>query len=263
LLLLGTLVTWWLAVQQGLPLWLAIVLALAISAVLGLLIERFALRPMTNQPLLSIILMTLGLNEFLRGVALLLFGGAQRNFPTIFEAGNPYKITLPFTFNDNPVILILKQNLVWSFVIAMIGVILITLFFRYTRTGLSMRAASEDHELAQSLGLRIERIFAISWALAGLVATAGGILLATASGLDLSLWLIVLSAFPAVLLGGLESIPGTIVGGLLIGLSQGLVNTSKLPVIRNSSEIIPYVVLLIVLLIRPEGIFGQRRIERV
>jgi branched-chain amino acid transport system permease protein len=87
--------------------------------------------------------------------------------------------------------------------------------------------------------------------------------LATASGLDLSLWLIVLAAFPAVLLGGLESIPGTIVGGLLIGLSQGLVNTAKLPVIRNSSEIIPYVVLLVVLLIRPEGIFGQRRIERV
>jgi len=126
-----------------------------------------------------------------------------------------------------------------------------------------MRGASEDHELAQSIGLRIHRIFGISWALAGVVATTGGVLLATSSGLDLSLSVVVLAAFPVVLLGGLESIPGTIVGGLLIGLSQGLVSVSKVPMVRNMSEIMPYVILLIVLLIRPEGLFGQKRIERI
>ncbi len=262
-LLLGALITWWFSVEQGLPLYTAIALALVLSALLGIVVERLALRPMTGQPLLSIILMTLGLSQALQGLALLLFGGSQRNFPQMFSAADPYKITTPFIFNDKPIIVILKQNLVWSFVIAILGVILIGAFFQYTRTGLAMRATSEDHELAQSTGLRIRRIFGISWAMAGLVATAGGVLLATSSGLDLSLWLVVLSAFPAVLLGGLDSIPGALVGSLIIGLAQGLTRVSTVPMVRNSAEIMPYLVLLLVLIVRPEGLFGQKRIERV
>ncbi len=263
LLLLGALITWWLSVEVGLPVGAAILIALVLSALLGLLIERLALRPMTGQPLLSIILMTLGLSQALQGMALLLFGGAQRNFPQLFSAADPYKVTMPFTHEGNPIVIILKQNLVWSFVIAILGVVVIGAFFRFTNTGLAMRAASEDHELAQSIGLRIHRIFGISWALAGVVATTGGVLLATSSGLDLSLSVTVLAAFPAVLLGGLESIPGTIVGGLVIGLSQGVVAASRVQTVRNAAEIMPYVVLLLVLLLRPEGLFGQKRIERI
>jgi len=263
LLLLGTLFTWWLSVEVGLPLWLAILLAILGSAILGLVIERVALRPMTGQPLLAIILMTLALGQFLQGSALLLFGGTQRNFPQIFSAAHPYKIVTPFMFNGKPITIILKQNLVWSFVVAVLGVAIISAFFQFTKTGLAMRGASEDHELAQSIGLRINRIFGISWAMAGMVATVGGILLATSSGLDLSLSLVVLTAFPAVLLGGLESIPGALVGGLIIGLSSGLVSASKVQIIRKSAEIVPYILLLIVLLIRPEGLFGQKRIERI
>lgn len=263
LLLLGALITWWFAVELGVPLWLAIILALLLSALIGLLIERLALRPLTGQPLLSIILMTLGLSQVLHGLSLLIFGGVQRNFPQIFSAANPYKITTPFSHEGNPIVIILKQNLVWSFVIAILSVLAISLFFRFTNTGLAMRGASEDHELAQSIGLRIHRIFGISWALAGVVATTAGVLLATSSGLDLSLSVVVLAAFPVVLLGGLESIPGTIVGGLLIGLSQGLVSASKVSMVRNMAEIMPYIVLLIALLIRPEGLFGQKRIERI
>lgn len=263
LLLLGALMTWWFAVERELPLGLSIVLALGLSAILGLAIERFTLRPMTGQPLLSIILMTLGLSQVLQGLALLLFGGAQRNFPQIFSAADPYIITLPWLIDDRPIILILKQNLVWSFVVAMLGVILISAFFRFTRAGLAMRGASEDHELAQSLGLRIHRIFGLSWAMAGIVATAAGILLATSSGLDLSLSVVVLAAFPVVLLGGIESIPGVIVGGLLIGLVQGVVSAFTVQWVRDMAEIVPYLVLLVVLLIRPEGLFGQKRIERI
>ncbi len=263
LLLIGTLLTWWLAVGITLPLWLSILLALALSALLGLVIERLALRPMTGQPLLAIILMTLALGQVLQGVALLLFGSTQRNFPQIFSAANPYKIVTPFLYNERNITIILKQNLVWSFVAAILGVLLIGAFFRFTRTGLAMRGASEDHELAQSIGLRIHRIFGISWALAGVVAATGGILLATSSGLDLSLSILVLAAFPAVLLGGLESIPGVIIGGLIIGLSQGVVSASKVQLIRNASEIMPYLVLMLVLILRPEGLFGQKRIERV
>ena len=268
LLLMGALITWWFSMELGLPLWTAIILALALSALLGLAIERLALRPMTGQPLLSIILMTLALSQVLQGLALLLFGGVQRNFPQIFSAANPYRITTPFVFSGGgglpaPIVVILKQNLTWSFVVAVLGVLVISAFFRFTKTGLAMRATSEDHELAQSIGLRIHRIFGLSWALAGVVATVGGILLATSSGLDISLSVVVLAAFPAVLLGGLESIPGTIVGGLIIGLSQGLVAASKVSLVRNAAGIMPYVVLLIVLIFRPEGLFGQKRIERI
>ena len=263
MLLVGTLITWWLSVEIGLPLGLAALLALALSALLGLAIERLALRPMTGQPLLSIILMTLALSQVLQGLALLLFGGIQRNFPRIFAAADPYRFTLPVTFNDQPINVIMKQNYFWSFVVAVLAVLLIGAFFQFTRTGLAMRGTSEDHELAQSIGLSINRVFGLSWALAGIVATVAGILLATSSGLDLSLSVVVLAAFPAVLLGGLDSIPGALVGGLIIGLSQGLVSASKVPIVRSSAEIMPYVVLLIVLLIRPEGLFGQKRIERI
>lgn len=263
MLLLGALITWWFALELGAPLWLAIILAVVLSAILGLLIERLALRPMTGQPLLSIILMTLGLSQVLQGIALLVFGSVQRNFPQIFSITDPYKLTTPFMFNGNNITIILKQNLVWSFVIAILCVLIISLFFRFTRTGLTMRGTSEDHELAQSMGININRVFGISWAFAGVVATIAGVLLATSSGLDMSLSVVVLSAFPVVLLGGLDSIPGTIVGGLIIGLSTGIVSASKIPVVRDMTEIMPYLLLLVVLLIRPEGLFGQKRIERI
>lgn len=263
LLLLGALFTWWFALEIGLPLPIAIALAILISALIGYLIERFALRPLTGQPLLAIVLMTLGLSQALQGSALLLFGATQRNFPQIFSPADPYRITTPFIHEGNNIVVILKQNLTWSFIVAILGVILVGALFRYSRIGLAMRATSEDHELAQSVGLGIRRIFAFSWALAGVIATVGGVLLATSSGLDPSLSFVVLAAFPAVLLGGLDSIPGAIAGGLLIGLSQGLVKVFKEPIIRNSAEIMPYIVLLIVLLIRPEGLFGQKRIERI
>lgn len=275
MLLIGTMTTWWFWSEDaglGLPLWLAIIAAMGVSVLLGLLIERLALRPMTGQPLLSILLMTLALAQFLQGFTILVFGTVQRNFPVIFEVTNPYKITLPFSYNANPIIVILKQNLVWSFAVAMLCVTLLWLFFQYTSTGLSMRATAEDHETAQSVGIRINRVFGISWALAGIIATVGGILIATASGLDLSLSIVVLAAFPAVLLGGLESIPGAVVGGLIIGLSQGLValpnndfflGPDAAQAVRNSAAIIPYLILLIVLVLRPDGLFGQKRIERI
>ncbi len=274
MLLIGAMATWWFSSPEGLglPLWTAVIAALAVSVLLGLAIERFTLRPMTGQPLLSIILMTLALGQFLQGVTILTFGTTQRNFPVIFSITDPYRITLPFTYNDNPIVVILKQNLVWSFVVAMVCVVLLALFFQYTRTGLAMRATAEDHETAQSVGIRINRVFGLSWAIAGIIAAIGGILIATASGLDLSLSIVVLAAFPAVLLGGLESIPGAVIGGLLIGLAQGLVGlpnndfflgAKAAQAIRNSAEIVPYVILLIVLVIRPDGLFGQKRIERV
>jgi branched-chain amino acid transport system permease protein len=275
MVLIGAMATWWFYSPDGmgLPLWMAVLAALTVSVLLGLMIERFALRPMTGQPLLAIILMTLALGQFLQGLTILVFGTTQRNFPVIFSITDPYRFTVPFvTYNGNNITVILRQNLVWSFVVAMICVAVLMIFFQYTRTGLAMRATAESHETAQSVGIRINRVFGLSWAIAGVIAAISGILIATASGLDLSLSFIALSAFPAVLLGGLESIPGAVVGGLIVGLAQGLVGLPNnsfflgpeaAQAIRNSAEIVPYVLLLIVLMIRPDGLFGQKRIERI
>lgn len=268
LVMLGAFLTWWFAGANedgkeifNLPLWAAIPLAIAVMAGLGLVIERLALRPMTGQPLLAIILMTLGLAQFLEGSAAIVFGiEPKNNFPAPFSPSDVISIPFPGAFNDA---IIVKQALLATFVVAIVAALAFMLFFQYTRTGLAMRATSADHELARSVGINVPRIFGLSWAIAGIIATLGGVLLATLTGVSLSLGIVALVAFPAILLGGLQSFSGAIVGGLLVGLAQALVQASSVQVVRNSSEIAPYLLLLVVLLIRPEGLFGEKRIERV
>jgi branched-chain amino acid transport system permease protein len=268
MVMLGAYLTWWFAggTADGtelfnLPLWAAVLLAIVAMGLLGLLIERLALRPMTGQPLLAIILMTLGLGELLQGLAAITFGVEPKsNFPAPFSPSDVITVPFPGAFNDA---IIIKQALLATFVVALIAAIIFIIYFQYTRTGLAMRATSEDHELARSVGINVPRIFGLSWAIAGIIATVGGVLLATITGVSLSLSIVALVAFPAILLGGLQSFPGAILGGLLVGLSQALVQASSVPVVRSSSEIAPYILLLVVLLIRPEGLFGEKRIERV
>ena len=268
LVMLGAFLTWWFAGANedgkeifNLPLWAAIPLAIAVMAGLGLVIERLALRPMTGQPLLAIILMTLGLAQFLEGTTAIVFGiEPKNNFPSPFSPSDVITIPFPGAFNDA---IILKQALLATFVVAIVAALLFMVFFQYTRTGLAMRATSADHELARSVGINVPRIFGLSWGIAGIIATLGGVLLATVTGVSLSLGVVALVAFPAILLGGLQSFSGAIVGGLLVGLAQALVQASSVQVVRNSSEIAPYLLLLVVLLIRPEGLFGEKRIERV
>lgn len=261
MVMLGAFVTWWFSAEAGLPLWAATIAAIAVALILGFLIERLALRPMTGQPLLSIILMTLGLATFLEGLTAIFFGiQPKSNFPTPFSPSDVIRIPFPGAFND---VIILKTALVAAFVVAILVTIAFILFFRFTRIGLSMRATSENHELARSAGIKVSRIFGLSWAIAGIVATIGGILLASLTGVSLNLATVALVTFPAILLGGLESFVGAIIGGLLVGLIQALVQASSVVVVRNSAEIAPYVLLLLVLIVRPEGLFGEKRIERV
>ncbi|MCA9980553.1 MAG: branched-chain amino acid ABC transporter permease [Anaerolineales bacterium] len=268
MVMIGAYLTWYFAVgigddnEQNLPLWVAIIIAIIIAMLLGWVIERFALRPMTGQPLLSIVLMTLGLAQLMDGVVTVFFGTQPKsNFPSPFSPTDVFII--PFAgagLNDE---IRVTYARVATFVVAIVAAGLLILFFNKTRTGLSMRATSENHELAQSVGIRISRVFGLSWAIAGVIATLGGVLLATLSGVSINLATVALIAFPAILLGGLESFPGAIVGGIAVGLVQAMVQTSGIPEVRNSYEIAPYVLLLIVLVIRPEGLFGQKRIERI
>lgn len=268
LLMLGVYLTWWFAGANekgdelfNLPLGFAVLAAFAIAALVGFLIERAALRPMAGQPLLSIVLMTLGLAQLIEGLVSITFGVQPRsNFPAPFPPTESFKIPFSLALNET---IFLKKTLVAAFVVAMLGTVLLALFFRFSRAGLAMRATAEDHELARSVGINVPRVFGLTWAIAGIVATAGGVLLAMLTGASPTLSTVVLVAFPAILLGGLESLPGAIVGGIAVGLAQGLVGASKLAVIRNSAAIAPYVLLLIVLVMRPEGLFGQKRIERI
>lgn len=268
ILMLGAYLTWWFAGgnQDGteliqLPAIPAFILAIIVVALVGFLIERLTLRPMTGQPLLSIVLMTLGLALFIEGLVSILFGvQPSAFFPTPFSPSDVFIIPFPGALNDQ---IILKKTLVVAFGIAMLASLGFGLFFNFTKIGLAMRATAEDHELARSVGLNVPRIFGLSWGIAGVIATMGGVLLAMLTGASLNLSTVVLIAFPALLLGGLESLPGAIVGGLAIGLVEALVQASSMIEVRNSHEIAPYVLLLIVLVLRPEGLFGQKRIERI
>jgi branched-chain amino acid transport system permease protein len=268
LLMLGVYVTWWFAGGQesggelfNLPLGLAVLAAFVIVALIGFLIERAALRPMAGQPLLSIVLMTLGLALLIEGLTSIAFGVQPRgNFPSPFPLTESFKIPFPWAFKET---IFVQKTRVAAFVVAMLSTILLALFFRFTRAGLAMRATAEEHELARSVGINVSRVFGLTWAIAGIVATAGGVLLAMLRGASLTLSTVVLVAFPAILLGGLESFPGAIIGGIAVGLAQTLVGVSTERVIRSSAEIAPYMLLLIVLFIRPQGLFGQEHIERI
>jgi branched-chain amino acid transport system permease protein len=255
ILMLGAFVAWWFTENLGWSIWLAFGATIGVAVLVGLLIERLALRPLIGQPILATVMMTLALSQVLQGAVILFFGANQRSLPMMFPL--------------QPVILgdvRLKLNLVLAFGMAMLGFLLFVLFFRYTRWGLAMRAAAEDHQLAQSVGLRVPRIFGLAWAIASVVAIVGGVLLASISGVETNLAIIALKAFPAVLFGGLESIPGAIIGGLTVGVIESLVGGLPQDAAFRAlhlGDIAPYVFMLLVLLVRPDGLFGLKRIERI
>jgi branched-chain amino acid transport system permease protein len=254
-LMLGAFIAWWFTENLAWSVWLAFGAAVAVSILIGLAIERIALRPLIGQPILATIMMTLAMSQFLQGAAILAFGAHQRSLPMMFPLQ-------PLIIGD----VRLKMNLALAFVTALLGFAVFVLFFRFTRAGLAMRAAAEDHQLAQSVGLSVPRIFGLAWAIASIVATVGGVLLANISGVETNLSVIALKAFPAVLFGGLESVPGAIIGGLTVGVIETLVGgLPKDPAIRslNLGEIAPYVFMLLILLVRPDGLFGLKRIERI
>ncbi len=255
MLMVGAFVAWWFTEYLEWSIWLSFAAAIGVTFVLGLAIERLALRALIGQPILATVMMTLGLAQFLQGGTIVAFGAVQRSLPDLFPL--------------QPIILgtvRLKLNLVLAFGMAMLGYLLFVVFFRFTRWGLAMRAAAEDHQLAQSVGLRVPRIFGLAWAIASAVATVGGVLLASISGVELNLATIGLKAFPAVLFGGLESVPGAIIGGLTVGVIESLVGgLPQDPALRSLhlGDIAPYVFMLIVLWFRPDGLFGLKRIERI
>jgi len=253
MLLMGTWVTWSFIEFVHLPFWLAIILALIFSALLGIVIERFALRPMLGQSLMSMIMITIGIYSLLRGISLYFWGGPQQTFPQVFPSQGISVFGAP-----------ISAHLIIAAIIAVILVIFTYAYFQYTRGGLAMRATAENPMIAQSIGVNVTGAFSRSWALSSMVATMGGVLLGTAMGLSFGLSDIGLKSFPVVMLGGFESIPGVLIAGPIMGLCEFLGAQFLDPLVGGGiGEIIPFVVMLIVLLIKPYGLFGYKIIERV
>jgi len=246
--------------------WLhAIVGSCAGALLTGLAVERLTIRPLIGQPLFTAVLMTLAVAEVLHGLTQIAWGTVELNLPIFVdpETNSRFKpIRLDGLQEALGGVAIVRVELVIAFVLALLAFIGFMLFFRYTRVGLAMRATSEDQSLAQAVGLRVRVILAITWAAAALLASIAGVLQGGAVGLSLNISYVALRVFPAVLLGGLESVGGALVGGLIIGIVEQfgtLINSSQ----QVGTNLAPYVVLMLVLLIKPDGLFGEKRIERI
>ena len=246
--------------------WLHAIVGTVAGAILtGLIVERFTIRPLIGQPLFTMVLMTLAIAEVLQGVTQIAWGTVQLNLPIFVnpETNRRFGVIRLDAFKETlDGVAIIKVELVIAFVLAIIAFIGFILFFRFTSVGLAMRATSEDQQLAQSVGLRVRVILAITWAVAAFLASIAGVLQGGAVGLSLNIGFVALRVFPAVLLGGLESIGGAFVGGIIIGIVEQfgtLLNSSE----QVGTDLAPYVVLMLVLVVRPDGLFGEKRIERI
>ncbi len=231
----------------------------------GLAVERFTIRPLIGQPLFTAVLMTLAVAEVLHGVTQIAWGTVELNLPVFVDpqTNSRFKpIRLDGLKEALDGVAIIRVELVFAFALALVAFVGFLLFFRYTSIGLAMRATSEDQQLAQSVGLRVRVILAITWAVAAFLASIAGVLQGGAVGLSLNISFVALRVFPAVLLGGLESISGALIGGIIIGIVEQfgtLINSSE----QVGTNLAPYMVLMLVLIIRPDGLFGEKRIERI
>ena len=236
--------------------WLAVVAAVVLSALTGVVVERVVLRPMVGKPVFAVAILTIGLNTVITVIALNLIGVDIRRI------GDPWGLDVSHIGS-----LSIAHRQVAAIVTAAVVVALLLAFFKYSRIGLAMRASAFDQEVALTQGVSVTAVFAISWALAAVMAMLGGIFVGGQVGLDRSASVVALKALPAVVVGGLDSIPGALVGSLIVAVAEAL-SAAYQPTYasflgKGFSQVVPYLVMFIVLLVRPYGLFGTREVERV
>ncbi len=253
LLLFGAYLCLTLTSVLKIPFWIAFFATLIASALLGLLLERFFLRPMIGEPIISIIMLTIGLASVLKGVIHIIWGSETKVYPEVFPVE-------PLNFGG----ILVSQVYIYSVGFSIICLILFNIFFRFSTAGIAMRAVANDQQAAQSMGISIKKIFGIAWLIAAIVASIGGILIGNINGVNSTLSAFGLKVFPAVILGGLDSIPGAILGGFIIGILEALSGIYLDPIFEGGTkEVIPFVILVIILMIKPYGLFGTEEIEKV
>ena len=254
LLLIGAFMVYTAQVTWGLPWPLAILAAMIAGAVLGLVTERLVLRPLVGEASLSVIMVTIGLASVLGAIGLLVWGTDPRPQPDFMPRG---RWELPIGDGVK-----LGHDRLLSIVVAVALLVAVGLFYRYSRQGIAMRAVADDQQAAMVQGISVNRIFALSWALSGVSAAVAGLLLASINGqynlLDIQFFGIYV--FPVVILGGLDSLLGAAVGGAIVGVLYSYVGGY---IGDGLEQVIPFVVLVLILLIKPYGLFGEVRIERV
>ena len=234
-----------------LPLPIAFLATLVGCFALGFLIERVFLRPLIGEPLIFVIMLTVGLAAMFKGLLLLVWGGNLQTYPDF----------LPEAMGIHLGIINVAPVYVATLVIGMIFLALFGLFFKYSSQGIYMRSVADNQRAALSLGVHVKRVFALSWAIAALVAGMSGIVLGIINGINVhDLSAIGLKVFPVVILGGLDSIGGAIIGGLIIGILETFTGGYLSPSLR---DVVPYIVLVFILLVKPYGLFGLKEIERV
>ncbi|MGA9749722.1 MAG: branched-chain amino acid ABC transporter permease [Nocardioides sp.] len=240
----------------GFTFFLSVGIAALATAAIALLVERGAIRPMVGRPAFVVAIITIGLDIAIRVVANGFIGLGARPIP------NPWGLQrvelIGIRVQERHIVMIATMLIV---------VVVLFWFFRYTRYGLAMRATAFDQEAALTQGISVGRVFALSWAMAAGLATIAGALLATSAGVDRQLWLVALIALPAIILGGLDSLEGAVVGGIAVGVVQALVGTYQRDLFPwlgdNFASVSPYVLMLLVLLAKPYGVFGTPEVRRV
>jgi branched-chain amino acid transport system permease protein len=240
--------------SMGVPFLLSLLISLVIGFVLGIVTERIFLDRLIGEPVLTVIMVTVGLSFFFKGTVEFIWGTDTRIFdPPVFTI-EPIRL--------GPIVV--GQAYLWSFVAAIILLIVFVTFFKYTRWGLAMQATADDEMAALSLGVSARFVYAAAWAIAFMAAGVGGTLLGNINGLNISVSYLGLLVLPAVVLGGLNSVPGAIIGGILIGILQNLCGTYLDRYFPGAvKEIAPFAFMAVFLLFRPHGFWGWERIERV
>ena len=253
LVLISSWFTYGMLVQKGLPIWLGFPLVILFALGLGWTIERLVLRPLIGQPILSLITVTLGLAFFIQGAVSFIWPKSVAALPHFFPEE---------TIHIGAAVI--SQEYLWAAVISLILFVLLTLFFKYHKMGIVMRAVADDQMAVQACGISVAKIFSWSWMFACVLAAVGGILMSSIGGITFGLVETGLKAFSVVILGGLNSFLGAIIAGPIIGLAENLGGGYLTPLTwPGVREVIPFIIIIIVMFIRPHGLFGERHIERI
>lgn len=253
-LLVGAWICWHMLTRYEVPFIAGFLITMAAMTVLGMLIQVLILRPLTGEPVISVIMATIGLSVVLHGVVNWIFGSQPKSFPKIF---------------DTQMVAIGQLNVETIYVLSMsmgiAGMALFAWFFQYSKMGLAMRATAFNQQVAQSLGVPVRHVFIVSWAISALVSGIAGIVVGIVNGVSPGLAQFGIKVFPAVILGGLDSIIGAVVGGIVVGVLENVAQFADGEYLHwgNLYVIAPFYVLVLVLIVKPYGLFGTRDIERI